>query len=119
LTESERETIRTISSLETTVRHLTDTWKRQDSEATEGRRRLHEKVDELKSQQATLAATVKQQTTELAELKPAIKRFEADRQRREGANSLIKLMWAGLIAFAGGLGYVGHELAVYLWPPKH
>ena len=121
MTENERETIKSISSLETTIKHLTDTWQRQEKEASEGRRRLHDKVDELKSEQQTLKDTVKRQTDELAEIKPAIKRFEADRQRREGANSLVKLLWAGIIAFATGLGYVGHELLQYFFPhtPPH
>jgi chromosome segregation ATPase len=116
VTESERDTIRSIASMEATVKHLTDTWQRQDQEATEGRRRLHEKIDELKSQQQTLEETVKQQTKELAEIKPAIKRFEEQRQRHEGAASLFKVMWLGVVAFATGLGYAGHELLQWIFP---
>lgn len=118
MTDSVHEMSRTIGSLEATVRNLTDTWQRQEREASEGRRRLHEKVGELKSQQEGLEATVKQQTEELAELKPAIKRFEAQRQRQEGARSLMKVGWAAIVAFATGLGYIGHELLVFFWPPK-
>lgn len=116
MTESERDTIRSIASLDATVKHLTTTWQKQDTEATEGRRRLHEKIDELKSSQEGFAATVRQQTAELAEIKPAIKRFEADRQRQEGAASLFKVLWLGVVAFATGLGYAGHELLQYLFP---
>jgi DNA repair exonuclease SbcCD ATPase subunit len=115
-----------IGSLESSVKTLTDTWQRQDREAAEGRRRLYDKVEELKAQQEELArqqqdltGKLAKQTEELAEIKPAIKRFEAQRQRAEGARSLIKLMWMGIVAFATGLGYVGHELLVYFWPPKH
>lgn len=119
MTESERDTIKSISALETTVRHLTDTWQHQDEEATEGRRRLHDKIDELKSSQEAMAATVRQQTAELAEIKPAIKRFEEQRQRQEGAASTFKLLWMGVVAFATGLGYAGHELLQYFFPPRH
>ncbi len=42
-----------------------------------------------------------------------------ERRRREGANSMAKLLWTAIVAFATGLGYVAHELLVYLWPPKH
>jgi chromosome segregation ATPase len=119
VTESERDTIRSIASLEATVKHLTETWARQDQEATEGRRRLHEKIDELKSQQEGLENTVKQQTKELAEIKPAIKRFEEQRQRQEGARSLFKVLWVGVVAFATGLGYAGHELLQYFFPRGH
>jgi DNA repair exonuclease SbcCD ATPase subunit len=119
LTESERETSRAIGSLESTVKHLTETWQRQDIEATEGRRRLHDKIDELKSQQQGLEETVKKQTEELAEIKPAIKRFEAQRQRQEGAASLFKLLWMGVVAFATGLGYAAHELLQYFFKGPH
>jgi chromosome segregation ATPase len=116
MTENERENVKAIASLESTVKHLTETWQRQDQEATEGRRRLHDKIDELKSQQKTLEETVKKQTEELSEIKPAIKRFEAQRQRQEGAASLFKVMWLAVVAFATGLGYAGHELLQYFFP---
>jgi chromosome segregation ATPase len=119
MTESERDTIRSIASLEATVKHMTETWQAQEREATEGRRRLHEKIDELKSQQAALTTKVEQQTKKLAEVEPAIKRFEAERQRQEGVASLFKVLWVGLVAFATGLGYVGHVLLQYIFPPRH
>lgn len=110
---------RAIGALQSTVKNLTDNWQQQDREATEGRRLLHAKVDGLTVQQAVLTGQVAQQTAELAEVKPAIKRFEADRQRREGANSMVKLIWVGLTAFVAGLGYVAHDLIMLFWPPKH
>lgn len=119
MADSIHEISRLIGSLESEVRTLRQTWQHQDREASEGRKRLHDKVDDLKMQQGVLANKVEQQTKELAEVKPAIKRFETERQRREGANSLLKLLWVGVVAFATGLGYLGHELLVYLWPPKH
>lgn len=117
--DSVHEMSRAVGALEATVKTLTETWARQDEEATEGRRRLHEKLDELKRQQQALTATVEQQTRELAEVKPAIKRFETQRQRQEGAQSLAKLIWGAVVAFAAGLGYLGHELLIFFWPPKH
>jgi len=63
---------RAIGSLESSAKTLTTTWAEQDREATEGRRLLHAKIDDLKSQQATLAAQVAQQTSKLAEVEPAI-----------------------------------------------
>jgi len=117
--DSMHEVSRSIGSLEASVTNLTETWQRQDREATEGRRRLHEKMDGLKSQQEALASTVALQTKKLAEVEPAIKRFEAERQRQAGARSLAKLLWGGVLAFAAGLGYIAHELMVILWPPKH
>lgn len=110
---------RAIGSLESSVKTLTTTWAEQDREATEGRRILYGKVDELKGTQASLAATVATLTGEFAEIKPAIQRFERERQRREGARSLMALIWTSIVAFAAGLGYVGHELLIYFWPPRH
>lgn len=119
MTESERDTIKSISAMETTVRHLTETWQRQETEATEGRRRLHAKIDDLKSSQEDLENTVRQQTSEISEIKPAIKRFEEQRQRQEGAASMFKVLWMGVVAFATGLGYAGHELLQYFFPRGH
>jgi hypothetical protein len=31
----------------------------------------------------------------------------------------MKLGWGAVVAFATGLGYIGHELLIYFWPPKH
>jgi len=64
---------RAVGALESSVKTLTATWARQDAQATEGRRLLHGKVDELRTQQAILTGQVAQQTQELAEVKPALK----------------------------------------------
>jgi uncharacterized protein YlxW (UPF0749 family) len=119
LTESVHDMSRALGKVEAIVAALTETWQRQDDEATEGRRLLHAKMDELKQQQAVLATKVEQQTQKLAEVEPAIRRFEAERQRQEGAASLFKVLWLGVVAFATGLGYIGHELLQYVFPPRH
>lgn len=110
---------RAIGSLEEAVKTFKETWVQQDIQAAAARGVMYAKVDDLKSQQAVLASKVERQTAELAELKPAIERFEAQRQREEGARSLVKLIWIAVTAFATGLGYVGHELLINFWPPKH
>jgi hypothetical protein len=75
-------------------------------------------LPEAALQQQNLANKLEQQK-ELAEVRPAIKRFGAQRQREEGARSLIKLLLGGVVAFAAGLGYAAHELLIFFWPPKH
>ena len=107
-----------LGNLQGTVRAMAEQWRDQERSASAGRHALRDKVDALAAQQTTLANQVAQQTKQLAEVEPAIQRFEQDRQRREGANSLVKLIWAGIIAFATGLGYVGHELLLMFWPLK-
>lgn len=116
MTESVHEMSRALGKVEAVVNALTETWQRQDDEATEGRRVLHQKMDEVREQQAVLTTKVQQQTEKLAEIEPAIKRFEAQRQRQEGAASLFKVLWLGVVAFATGLGYAGHELLQYFFP---
>jgi septal ring factor EnvC (AmiA/AmiB activator) len=116
--DSMHEVSRVIGDLEATVRSFKETWATQDREATDGRRRLHDKIDSLKSQQEALASTVSQQTKKFAEIEPAIKRFEIQRRRQEGARSLAKLLWGGVVAFAAGLGYLAHEMLILFWPPK-
>jgi hypothetical protein len=119
MTESVHEMSRALGKVEAVVSALTETWQRQDDEATEGRRILHAKMDQLSQQQAVLINKVEQQAEKLAEVEPAIKRFEAQRQRQEGAASLFKVLWLGVVAFATGLGYAGHELLTYLFPRAH
>lgn len=116
MTESIHDMSRALGKVEAIISALTETWQRQDDEATEGRRLLHAKMDELTKQQAILTTKVEQQTEQLSEVKPAIKRFEEQRQRQEGAASLFKVLWLGVVAFATGLGYAGHELLTYLFP---
>ncbi len=110
---------RAIGDLEATVRSLTDTWSQQDQHATEGRRLLHAKVDTLTSTIQTTNARLDTLTGRFAEIEPAVRRFEVARQRAEGARSLAKLLWAGFVAFAAGLGYLASDLMHLLWPPKH
>lgn len=108
-----------LGGLKKAVEMMTATWRDQERAATEGRRLLHTKFDELKGEMASTKSRVGQMTDEIAEIKPAIKRFEAQRQREEGGRSAAKLIWMAIVAFATGLGYVGHELLIYFWPPRH
>lgn len=110
---------RAIGALENAVKNLTDQWARQDREATEGRRRLYEKVEALKEEQNKVARQVERLTERYGEIGPAVQRFETARQRAEGARSLGKVLWLGLTAFAAGLGYAMNELLQYFWPPRH
>jgi uncharacterized small protein (DUF1192 family) len=110
---------RAIGSLEASVEAFKETWVGQDREATEGRRILHGKIDEIKAIQGVTTQQVAQLTSEIAEIKPAIKRFEAQRQRSEGGRSMVKILWGGLLAFLAGLGYAAHDLLGFFWPPKH
>lgn len=110
---------RAIGALQSSVETLTRTWSEQDRKATEGRRELYRKVDELKSEVTEAKGRVAKVAEEIAEVKPAIKRFEAQRQREEGVRSTVKLIWGGVVVFATGLGYAGHELLLWFWPPKH
>lgn len=108
-----------LGALKKAVEMMTATWRDQERAATDGRRALHQKFDKLKEEMTETKDRVGQMTNEMAEIKPAIKRFEAQRQRAEGASSAIKVIWAAIVVFATGLGYVGHELLIYFWPPKH
>jgi uncharacterized membrane protein len=108
-----------LGRLKNAVEMMTDTWRAQERAATDGRRALHDKFDELKTEMTETRGRVGQMSNELAEIKPAIKRFEAQRQRQEGASSAMKVIWGAVVVFATGLGYAGHELMMYFWPPKH
>lgn len=108
-----------LGALKKAVEMMTSTWREQEKAATDGRRVLHEKFEELKTEMTETKGRVGQMTEEMAEIKPAIKRFEAQRQREEGASSAVKVIWGAVVVFATGLGYAAHELLIFFWPPKH
>jgi hypothetical protein len=135
LNDNERETARAIGSLEATVKHLTETWKRQDDEATEGRRRLYDKVDELKVEVSRLASH-----TEVDELKtrvinlagqveglearvtaiePRAEEWNNQQQQAIGSKKVMALVWAGMLTFTGAVTAIAIKLLDVFWPPKH
>lgn len=107
---------RALGSLESSVKAVTDTvasmtraWAEQERNASDGRRVIHKKLDEVKNDLALLTGRVNTMGERLAEISPAIDEFQNQRQRQIGARSLGKYLWSAMLAAAGAFGWLIHE----------
>jgi predicted RNase H-like nuclease (RuvC/YqgF family) len=110
---------RLVGGLKASVENLTDSWKEQDRKATEGRRELYRKVDELSKEVTQMWGQVEQLGREFAEMKPAVRQFEDGQHRTAGATYVIRILWTALVAGIGAIAYVIHDWLAVFWPPKH
>lgn len=107
-----------IGALRATVEHLTRQWEVNDRNASEGRRQLHGKVEDLAKEVIRLASRVDTMADELKLMKPAVGRVEHiqddvnamkpqvaifDQQHQQGIGSkrMLTLIWTGIAAFIG------------------
>lgn len=129
---------RAIGGLLSSVQTLTSTWARQDQEAGEGRRRLHDKVDALVVKVTELAVRVEHMSGEIATMKPSVARveqlgddveefrpsltaFNEQHQQSIGSRKMLALIWAGFIGLVTALTTGMVEL-LHWWlnlPPSH
>lgn len=127
---------RAIGGLLSSVQTLTSTWARQDQEAGEGRRRLHDKVDALVGKVTELAVRVQHMSEEVAAMKPVVARaehigeqveeirpsltaFNDQKQQNIGSKKVIALIWTALFTLASTAGAIAVKLIELFWPPKH
>lgn len=114
-----------LGQLSASVEMMTDLWKRQEETASAGRKALHDKVehirDDLGVQIAGLSLRVdrlvdgmKDIDETMAKVEPAVRKYEDEKLREEGAKRLGKLLIGGLTAIAGGIGWGLHEFIGYL-----
>ncbi|SDD95937.1 hypothetical protein SAMN05216337_1017159 [Bradyrhizobium brasilense] len=119
-----------IGALRATVQHLVSQWEHNDRNATEGRRKLHEKVETLTNEVTKLTTRVDFMAEELKAMKPAIGRVEHieddieamkpqvaifDQQHQQGIGSkrMLTLIWTGIAAF---IGAATTALFHMIWP---
>lgn len=109
-----------VISLQASIESLNTTWGDRERSASEGRRILHEKFDELRGDVMRLSAEVENVSKDLSsDIKPAIADFKSARSEQIGMQKLGKLLWGVFLAAAGGVGYVIGDWLHLLWPPKH
>lgn len=100
-----------LGSLKTAVEMMTDTWKAQEQSASEGRRLLHTKFDDVRNEVTKLTSRVDEMSRDITEIKPAIEVFKSARERQLGAQWMGKLIW---VAFIGLAGVAGGMIAKFL-----
>lgn len=119
-----------IGALREAVNNLTRIWSQQDSDANEGRRELHRKVEALKdevrlnsSKTDLAAAKVDALAEDFKSIEPVVRRFENARHHSNGARWAFGLVWGTLVGGVAAVAWVIHEWAGLiiglLWPPKH
>lgn len=107
-----------IGGLKATIEMMTSVWKQQEEAAVRGRRLLHDKVDTLKTDVHGLTTEVNEMKKDVTDLKPAVKRFETEELRADGAKRLGVYLWGAFLTGAGFIGYWIHELMpVFLHRP--
>jgi hypothetical protein len=115
-----REMIRSIGGLESTVKSLQQTWQSQEASASQGRRDLHQKFDAMRSEVHALTAKVDGALRELAEIKPSVHAFENAKAQAQGAQTLGKWIWGGLLFAGGGIGWaLANWITITPKPPLH
>lgn len=99
-----------IGGLKKAVEIMTSTWQQQEQSATDGRRQLHAKFDDVRNEVTKLAGRVDQMGRDIAEIRPAIDAFKSARERQLGAQWMGKLIWLAFIGIAGAVGAAVAEL---------
>lgn len=99
-----------IGGLKKSLEMMTSIWQQQEQAAVDGRRQLHAKFDDIKTEVTKLTGRVDRMTDELSEIKPAIATFQSARERQLGAQWMGKLIWLAFIGIAGAVGAAITEL---------
>lgn len=114
-----------LGQLSQAVEFMTEMWKRQEESASNGRKSLHEKFEHLRDEMGVQVAglslrvdrvvdSVKVMGDTMAKVEPAVKKYEDEKLRQEGAKGLGKMLIGGLTAAAGAFGWGLHEFIGYL-----
>ena len=135
MNDNDRETARAIGSLEASVKHLTTTWQRQDTEANEGRRRLYDKIEELTVSVAQLASRsdfsqLEAKVTGLSgrvdgldarvtAVEPSATEWNNHQQQKIGTKKVVAIVWGIMLAGTSVMGGIIVKLFDIFWPPKH
>lgn len=118
MTGEMHEISRLIGSLQSSVETLTRQWGEQDRKATEGRRELYRKFDEIKGEVTELAGRVGQMAQKIADMQPLVETFDEMHQQGIGSKRTLGLLWAAVIGVVGALSAGLVELVHLFWP-KH
>jgi hypothetical protein len=107
-----------VGGLKQAVETMTEMWKSQEQTASAGRKALHDKF-EMFSQQtgiaiASLNLRLDRLTDTMQKIEPAVKKYEDEKLRQEGAKGLGKLLIGGMGMVAGAIGWGLHEFIGYL-----
>ncbi|MET4341923.1 hypothetical protein [Bradyrhizobium sp. RT9a] len=110
---------RMLGNLAGKVGSLTETWQRQDAEATAGRRRLYEKFEELQGIVTRLTERVNAIMGDAEDMQTSIKTFDEQHNQNIGSKKATAAIWGALFMLAGSAGAIAIKLLEWFWPPRH
>lgn len=97
-----------IGGLKSTVESISSQWARQETAASDGRARLHAKIEAVQSDVTGLSGRVDNLSDKVTLIEPSVKAYEKETLREEGAKRLGLRLWAALMAATGFLGWALH-----------
>lgn len=114
-----------LGQLSQAVEFMTEMWKRQEDSASAGRKALHDKFEHFRDEVGLqvsglslrvdrLVDSMKSMDETMSKVEPAVKKYEDEKLREEGAKKLGGRLVAAMMAAAGGIGWGLHELIGYL-----
>jgi len=105
---------RLVGGMSQAVSTMTSTWQRQEDTASAGRRTLHEKFEalakEVRDTMTDLKSRVAGMEKQITVIQPSVDAFKEEKLRIEGAKKFGLGLWSALVAAAGMLGWIIHEV---------
>lgn len=102
-----------VGGLISSVDMMKEQGRTQEVSATAGRQRLHDKIETVRQEVgidiSVLSMRVDRLTDKVTAVEPAMKAFEKEELRQEGAKRLGARLWAAMVLAAGLAGWGVHE----------
>lgn len=102
-----------IDGLKTAHQQMATMWSNQERDAVEGRRRLHDKLDEVKGEVTQLKNDVSKRMDNvektLIDIGPEVAEFKVRRHEARGALKFGRWLWGIIVAAAATGGWGIHE----------
>lgn len=117
-----REMSGTIGGLKSTVDTMLHTWQSQETNASAGRRDLHQKMEALRQEVTKLTADVTAAAKDITDIKPDVQDFRNAKQQAKGMEKVGKWLFGGIGVFGtmigGALGWaVSNYITIGPKPP--
>ncbi|UGA46747.1 DUF1515 family protein [Bradyrhizobium quebecense] len=95
-----------IGGLESTVSTLLQTWQRMEEKASEGRKDLHRKVDDLRAEMTAMGAQVTTATKDISDMKPTVQAVQNVQVQATGVRNASRWLYWAAVGLSGGVGWI-------------
>lgn len=113
-----------IGQLEGTVRTFMAQWSSQDTNATAGRRVMHDRLDIMSTQITRVATDVQNIQQDVAEMRndiddkvmPHVDAIKRDKERKIGAKGVWALVGTAAVGVISALAYIANAAVSHFFP---